>query len=175
MLAVEMKNGRSFLAWLAPAVVAVVTVIVAAAATAQDDRPHGGHHGGHYGDGLWPVERGAPAPWTRERGGAPVIVGRPPPPDARDSRRFNGYWAGGRWYYGVPEGPAYQQPGFQPGFIPWRRGAYLPPAFESNVVANYWQFHLRRPPYGYQWVRVGAEFLLVSAATGLIFDVIGGD
>ena len=42
------------------------------------------------------------------------------------------------------------------------------------MLDEYWRFHLRRPPYGYHWVQVGGEFLLVSVSTGLIFDVVTG-
>jgi Ni/Co efflux regulator RcnB len=50
----------------------------------------------------------------------------------------------------------------------------LPPSYEAFVIDEYWRFHLRRPPYGYHWVRTGDEFLLVSIATGQIFDVVSG-
>jgi Ni/Co efflux regulator RcnB len=43
------------------------------------------------------------------------------------------------------------------------------------VVEDYGRFHLRRPPHGYQWLRFGNQYLLVSASTGLIFDVVGGE
>jgi Ni/Co efflux regulator RcnB len=91
-----------------------------------------------------------------------------------DPHRHNGYWVGGQWHYGAPEGPAYESPGFRPGFTPWRRGSFLPPAYQDYVVGDYLRFHLRRPPYGYHWVQVGGEFLLVSIQSGLIFDVVTG-
>jgi Ni/Co efflux regulator RcnB len=39
------------------------------------------------------------------------------------------------------------------------------------VVGDYGRYHLRRPPFGYRWVQVGNQFMLVSSSTGLIFDV----
>ena len=72
-------------------------------------------------------------------------------------------------------GRSSRAPGFRPGFTPWRRGSFLPPAYQNYIVDEYWRFHLRRPPYGYHWVEVGDEFLLVSVSTGLIFDVVTGD
>jgi len=54
----------------------------------------------------------------------------------------------------------------------WRRGGYLPPADQSFVVGDYARFHLRRPPFGYHWVQIGAQFMLVSSSTGLIFEVV---
>ena len=56
--------------------------------------------------------------------------------------------------------------------MPFRRGAYLPSPYQSYVVEDYARFRLRRPPYGYEWVQVGRQFLLISARTGLIFDVM---
>ncbi len=62
-----------------------------------------------------------------------------------------------------------------PGFAPWRRGAYLPPSYQGFVVDEYWRYHLRRPPFGYHWVQVGDDFLLVSVSSGVIFDIIAGE
>jgi Ni/Co efflux regulator RcnB len=140
--------------------------------------PHGGHHGGG-------MERGGG--WGRgggeERGGGRFEHGAPsgderggPPGGERwDERRYNGYYVGQRWYYGPPSRPTYGAPGYRPGFTPWRRGSYLPPDYQSFVVDDYWRYHLRRPPGGYRWVQAGDEFLLVSIATGLIFDVVVGN
>ena len=98
--------------------------------------------------------RGGPPPgWTR---GPPVAGpwGAGPP----------GYVTG-RGYYPSPAPPA-------PIARAWRRGGYLPPVDQSFVVGDYWRFHLRRPPSGYNWVQVGNQFMLVSSSTGLIFDVV---
>jgi Ni/Co efflux regulator RcnB len=131
--------------------------------------PHGGGmrgHGGPWGhgpDGHGPYGHGPFGPGPYGRGGP-----------RWDRQRFNGYWSGGRWFYGAPAAPLWDAPGFRPGFVPWRRGEYLPQDYWGFVVADPWRFHLRRPPFGYQWVQVGGEFLLVSASTGLIFDVVVG-
>ena len=89
-----------------------------------------------------------------------------------DQSRNNGYYYNNRWYYGPPPSTYYGLPGFRLGFSSWRRGAYLPPYYRTWALDDYDSFHLRRPPYGYHWVRIGDEFLLVSNSTGLIFDVI---
>jgi len=91
-----------------------------------------------------------------------------------DPRQHNGYWLGNRWYYGPPPGPASREPGFRPGFAPFRPGAFLPPEYEGAIIYDYPRFHLRRPPYGYRWVQAGDEYLLVSMSTGQIFDVVPG-
>jgi Ni/Co efflux regulator RcnB len=167
----------SLLARLAAAAGACAVLAGAAAALGQDYRHHesGGGRPQPHAAAPWTGGAPRPAPWAGRP--APQVVPRPSPggpPGGWNPQRYNGYWSGGRWYYGAPQGPAYAQPGFRPGFIPWRRGAYLPPQYQAYVIADYARFHLRRPPYGYEWVQVGAEFLMISAATGLIFDVIDG-
>jgi Ni/Co efflux regulator RcnB len=107
--------------------------------------------------------------------GPPAGSGPPRgPPDGWDERRHDGYWAGGRWYYGPPPAGEVDAPGFRPGFAPWRRGGALPPYYQGGVVSDYSRYHLRRPPSGYNWVRAGDAYLLVSSRTGLIFDVVEG-
>lgn len=137
--------------------------------------PSGGPGWGRPPSGMGEPPRGAPGSnWGR---GPQSGYGRggPPANPGWDQRRYNGYWVGGRWYYGAPEPPAFASPDFRPGFTPWRRGSFLPPAYQGFAVDDYGRFHLRRPPYGYHWVQVGGEFLLVSVSTGLIFDVVTGD
>jgi Ni/Co efflux regulator RcnB len=150
---------RSHLARLAAS--AAACAVVAAPAHAQDQYHHDRDRGGGGGDG---------------RGSAEYRSGHRQAPRGPgwDERRYNGYWVGPRWHYGAPQGPAYQAPGFRPDFVPFRRGGFLPPEYQGYVLQDYWRFRLRRPPYGYEWVQVGDEFLLVSATTGLIFDVIIG-
>ncbi len=104
-------------------------------------------------------------PYPAMRSYPPVVRGyrAPAPPGG-------GYYMGGRWYYGPPEvgrAPA-------PGALSLRRGGYLPPAYQSSVVPDYGRYHLRRPPFGYNWVRAGNKYLLVSSSTGLIFDEAPG-
>lgn len=56
----------------------------------------------------------------------------------------------------------------------WSRGQRLPGAYRGGGV-DYRRHQLRRPPRGYQWVRVGDDYVLSATATGLILDVITGD
>ena len=95
-------------------------------------------------------------------------------PQGYDPRQHNGYWVGPRWHYGPPPMPTLRAPGYRPGFAPWRPGGFLPPQYPAYIVDQYWRFHLRRPPSGYHWVQAGGSFLLVSIATGQIFDVVSG-
>jgi Ni/Co efflux regulator RcnB len=158
--------------------VAVTLALLAAflaAAPARAQPEHGGMRGGEPRGGEFRGgERGGEfhGGEMRQRGG-PWGRGPGPGPGPRwNSQRYNGYWAGGRWFYGAPSPPLWGAPGFRPGFVPWRRGEYLPPDYQGFFVPDPWRYHLRRPPYGYNWIEVGGEFLLVSSTTGLIFDVV---
>jgi Nickel/cobalt transporter regulator len=85
-------------------------------------------------------------------------------------------------YYGRPVSAApHYAPRVPPGYDPerparsgWRRGQFLPPDFRGVVVEDYARFHLRRPPRGYFWYRDADDYVLASASTGLIFEVIPG-
>jgi Ni/Co efflux regulator RcnB len=155
-------------------------------------RGNGGHEGGggHYGNGGHEGGGGFGGNGGRPgnggyRGGPGAEGGRgggwqggipDPGPGYRgqrwDDRRNNGYWTNNRWHYGPPPQDIYGRPGFALGFSDWRRGGYLPEYYRGWVVDDYPRWGLRRPPYGYHWVRVGPDYLLVAAATGLIFDVV---
>jgi len=89
-----------------------------------------------------------------------------------DDRRHNGYYYNNRWYYGPPPSAYYRTPYYRPGFASWRRGAVLPPYYRGYVVGDYYRYHLRPPPRGYAWYRVGDDYLLAAVATGLIFEII---
>lgn len=142
----------------------------------------GGYRGGGYRGGGQGGARpyvGPPGAYHPPAGGS--IGGWPagppdPGPSYRGQRwsdtRNNGYWMNNRWHYGPPPQAVYGRPGFALGFSDWHRGSYLPQYYQSRVVDDYGRWGLRRPPYGYHWVRVGADYLLVAAATGLIFDVV---
>lgn len=110
------------------------------------------------------------------RGGVGPAWERSPPGPMQpfDRRQHNGFWVGRRWYYGPPPDPVIRDPGFRPGYAPFRPGAFLPPQYPGGVIDEYGRFHLRRPPAGYHWVQAGDEFLLVSMSTGQIFDVVPG-
>jgi Ni/Co efflux regulator RcnB len=81
------------------------------------------------------------------------------------------------WTYHGHHWPRFHEPyAPPPGWAPheWRRGERLPPAYfvPEYVVVDWRAHHLRRPPPGYEWVRVGTDLILVGIATGLIAEVI---
>lgn len=56
------------------------------------------------------------------------------------------------------------------------RGDRLPGRYRTHqyVVDNYRAHHLSAPPRGHHWVQVGADYVLVAAATGLIVNAVMG-
>jgi len=56
----------------------------------------------------------------------------------------------------------------------WQRRQYMSPYVRTYVVYDYGRYRLRPPPRGFVWVRADNDYLLVAAATGVIFDVIRG-
>lgn len=92
-----------------------------------------------------------------------------------DRSRHNGYYYNNRWSYGPPPQAYYGDPYYRPGYVQWRRGAYLPPTYRGYAVNDYHRYHLRPPPRGYAWYRVDNDYLLAAVATGLIFDIINNN
>jgi Ni/Co efflux regulator RcnB len=102
--------------------------------------------------------------------------------EPRDDPRYNprgdrGPRADGRWRERPPEepyvvpGPAYGRR-MPPGYG-LRRGGLAPPDYRGAEVPDYGRLRLRPPPPGFAWVRMGGRYMLVSRATGQIFDIIG--
>jgi Nickel/cobalt transporter regulator len=56
----------------------------------------------------------------------------------------------------------------------WRKGQRLSSDYRSHeyVVDNWREHNLHQPPRGYQWVGVGADYLLVAVASGIISQVV---
>jgi Ni/Co efflux regulator RcnB len=56
----------------------------------------------------------------------------------------------------------------------WRKGERLSSEYRDHeyVVDNWHEHGLRQPPRGYQWVGVGADYLLVAAASGVIAQIV---
>ena len=62
---------------------------------------------------------------------------------------------------------------YKPSYGRWSPGQVLPPSAGAVAIADYAQFHLRRPPQGYSWMQCDGDFILANDA-GLIFEVIPG-
>ena len=41
-------------------------------------------------------------------------------------------------------------------------------------IDDWYSYDLYEPPYGYQWIRVGPDILLVDPVTGRIIQVVSG-
>ncbi|MDR5856892.1 RcnB family protein [Caballeronia sp. LZ062] len=67
-----------------------------------------------------------------------------------------------------------EQAGRDRGHPDWHKGDRLSSEYRDHqYVVDDWRGHgLRQPPRGYQWVGVGADYVLVAAATGLIAQVV---
>ena len=68
-------------------------------------------------------------------------------------------------------GPRYYAYNGGPRF---HRGGFVPREYLNRGYYVNWQTYpgLYAPPYGYRWVNVGGEILLVALATGLIANAI---
>ncbi len=57
----------------------------------------------------------------------------------------------------------------------FRRGAYIPHEYRRDVyVVDYHEHHLPPPPRDHHWVQVGADYVLVAVATGIIANIVLG-
>lgn len=56
----------------------------------------------------------------------------------------------------------------------FRRGGHIPREFRNRqyVINDYRAYHLNPPPRGHQWVQVGADYVLIAIATGLIVSIL---
>ena len=89
-----------------------------------------------------------------------------------DNQRDNGYYHNHQWSYGPPPQSYYGNSDYRPGYSNWRRGAALPGYYRNDPVYDWDDCHLRAPPRGYSWYRVGGDYLLAAIATGIIFEII---
>lgn len=84
-----------------------------------------------------------------------------------DQRNYRGHDA--RTFRGGEHRAYYNARGPQ-----FRRGGYIPREFRHQQyrVANYRAYRLSAPPRGHQWVQVGADYVLIAMATGLIAHIV---
>lgn len=133
----------------------------------RHDRPDGDRGGERGGDRDWGRDHGRPG-W-----GAPGFQ-----PGGHDRPRYDPRyyphvmslgeryrWLGGGWR---------PQRGFY--YRRWAYGEFLPFGWYDQPywVGNYWDYDLPVPPFGYNWVRVGDDVLLINLQTGFVAEVIYG-
>ncbi len=55
----------------------------------------------------------------------------------------------------------------------WHHGEHVDRGeWRSARRVDYREYHLRRPPYGYEWRAYDGRFILAAIATGVIVDII---
>ena len=91
---------------------------------------------------------------------------------AASAHPHHGYWVyRGHWWPVYHE--VYVPP---PGWVErrWVVGDVLPPPYYGPryVIVDWRAHHLRPPPPGYHWVRVGDDVVLAAIATGAIAEII---
>ena len=128
-------------------------------------------------DGRFDRDRDGRRDWDRDRDGR-RDWDRDRWDRDRDWRRDRGSFS-----FGFNYGPGYVRPGFdrfyQPYYRPyyqpygWRVGQRFSPYGHNHYIVNDWyRYRLHRPPYGYHWVRVNNDFLLVAITSGLIAELL---
>jgi Ni/Co efflux regulator RcnB len=120
----------------------------------QDAAP-GGYRAGVQAD----ANRGVPQGWRGPRPGAQAFT------------------YGGRQFYRYHAAPySYPQGYYGWAGHPWRRGEWLPSVFiiDNYFIDDWYDFGLYQPQYGYEWIRVGGDALLVDVSTGQILDEAPG-
>jgi Ni/Co efflux regulator RcnB len=63
------------------------------------------------------------------------------------------------------------------GYFQYGPGMFLPSVFFSApqyMLLNYLDFELGPPPYGFQWIRLGPDLLLVNLSNGQISEAVPG-
>jgi Ni/Co efflux regulator RcnB len=55
----------------------------------------------------------------------------------------------------------------------FRHGGYISREYRDRAYeVDYREHHLSRPPQGHRWVQVGADYVLIAIATGVIANII---
>ena len=55
----------------------------------------------------------------------------------------------------------------------WKKGEHMRHEdWDRGERVDYHQYHLRRPPRGYEWRQVDGTYVLAAAATGVIASVV---
>ena len=136
----------------------------AAIAEPQHEHPGGGEAGG----GRAPMH--APEPHAGPQGYQRVTEphGWDNRPAAVDRGAYQHNFQAARSF---KIGPYHRPPGWRDHR--WAYGEILPRAFwaPQYLLADYWLFALEVPPAGFEWVRYGADAVLVNTNSGEILQV----
>ena len=145
--------------------IALCTAVLATAAGIAAGQEHRGEERGAQ---RAPAPRGEPHPGPKgyQRVAEPRGWNARPATVDRDAYRHN--FQAARTYHIGPYHPPR-------GWVAhhWGFGEILPRAYWAApyIIADYWLFALEVPPPGYEWVRDGADALLISTDTGEILQV----
>jgi Ni/Co efflux regulator RcnB len=98
----------------------------------------------------------------------------------RDDENHNGRH--GRQWEDQRNGPGYDQrdgrwndrrPDYNARGPEFHRGGYISREYRGRgYEVDYREHRLSRPPYGHRWVQVGADYVLIAIATGVIANII---
>ena len=128
------------------------------------ERPGGERPGGGHAEAPHPAEP-HPGPQGYQRVPEPKGWNERPTSVDRGAYQHN-YQAARSYHIG-----AYRRPS---GWVDrrWGYGQILPRVFwaPQYFIADYWLFALEVPPAGYEWVRYGADALLINVSTGEVLQ-----
>jgi len=127
-----------------------------------------------------PYAQGGPGPGAYHAypgQGAPAVRGAGGYGAAAPRVGARAFTYNGRQFFRYRAGPYYFPQGYE-GWAghQWRAGEWLPAVFISSAffIGDWYDFGLWNPGYGYQWIRVGADAVLVNLADGQVVDVVPG-
>jgi Ni/Co efflux regulator RcnB len=149
-----------------PLLCAVLLAGGIAVADAQHEHGGGERAGGHEGGQEHPAAEPHPGPRGYQRVEEPHGWNQRPAHPDRAAYQHN--FQAARTYH---IGPYHRPPGWSERHFGY--GDILPRAYwaPQYLLADYWLFALEVPPVGYEWVRDGADALLVNTGSGEILQV----
>jgi Ni/Co efflux regulator RcnB len=137
----------------------------------RDPRGDRGDRADHRGDRDWRGDRGdsrGDRDWRGDRG------------DHRRSGAYGGHrqWRPGAYPHSYRSGRRFHiRPYIRPPHFyahVWSFGEFLPQAWVAPeyLIEDWWNYDLPEPPYGYDWIRVGDDALLVDEYDGRVVQVV---
>lgn len=141
--------------------VGAALVMLSAPAMAQQGPYNGGGQGGSYNGGPGNMQHDNGGPGNMQH------MGQPQPGMMGGGNGYN--HPGNPGMQGQMHGEGYAQHGNAYGHD-WRRGQHF--NGHREVVGDWHQYGLHRPPHGYEWVRDGNQFVLIAIASGIISSIV---